>query len=157
MTHSNAVLQMSWRSKWHFTSNKLVKRAAWDESQGERLIEIVGQVKLCVELQQQGAERDPGPAFYLTFNWELTQHITVQLIKRTHFRSSALTAVFQGTGIRSAVTEECLLNKNWRITSWKAGWSWASSPRRLQILTFTLYYSIRFWYIYVCVCFILSN
>lgn len=51
----------------------------------------------------------------------------MQLIKWTCFRSSAVMAIFQGAEIRSAVTEECLPNKNWCITRWKAGWSWAFS------------------------------
>lgn len=69
----------------------------------------------------------PKAAFHLTFSRELTQHITARLIKWICFRSSALTPIFQGSQIRSAVTEECLLNKNWCITSWKAGGRWAFS------------------------------
>lgn len=74
---------------------------------------------------EQSAKENTQPAFHLTFSWELTQHITVQLIKWTRFRSDALTPIFQGAMIRSTVTEECLPNKNWCITSWKAGWRWA--------------------------------
>lgn len=93
---------------------------------------------------KQNARENLQPAFHLTFIWELTQHITLQLIKPTCFRWSALTPIFQGAEIRSTVTEECLLNKNWCITSWKAGWRWAFFCLREQILTFTLHNSIWF-------------
>lgn len=58
---------------------------------------------------------------HLTFSGELTRHITARLLKWICFRSSVLTLIFQGAEIRSAVTEECLPNENWCITSWEAG------------------------------------
>lgn len=82
--------------------------------------------------------KNPQPAFHLTFSCGLTPHITVQLIKWICFLSSALTPIFQGAEIRSTVTEECLPNKNWCITSWKAGWRWALSCQHVPDLTFTL-------------------
>lgn len=134
------------RNEWHFTSPTIGVRQV-------RLIKIsdMGSGTHCLEHEWRKTHR---PAFHLTFSCELTQHITEQLMKWICFRSSALTPVFQGAEIRSTVTEECLQNKNWCITSWKAGWRWSFSGMHAADPDL---YSIQYGSPHMCVCSILPN
>lgn len=125
---------MIWRHEWHLTSSKSAKQLVWDTrvGVGGSFIKISDMYSApsggthCL-VQQHSARETHQPALQMTFSWELTQHITVQLIKWFCFRSSALTPIFQGAEIRSTVTEECLPNKHWCITSLRAGWRWVFS------------------------------
>lgn len=124
-----------------------------------RLIKIsaMGSGTHCLEhRRRKKKKKKTRPAFHLTFSCELTQHITVQLIKWICFRSSALTPIFQGAEIRSTVTEECLQNKNWCITSRGAGRRWACLlPACCR--PWPLLYSIQYGSPHMCVCSVLPN